>query len=301
MRFRGALRPILIAALVLTGAVGVVTPAAASPQVVVDRPRSDVVSIFGDAADPVSQGTTRVWRSGVDTVTMTPAGEGVRVVARSAAGDRFEFLASPRAGGLFSNGEFPDASATATADHGALRVISGGRSCAGGSTGHYKILDRSEDQTRLWLIFEQRCAGAAGSMFGEIRMNQENDPTLLMAPMRFEFPAKQVGTDGGAVPITVINSGSAPLTIRAVDIVGAPGYGPLRPVGDDSFGLGGTVSFHILSSTCQVLAPGASCVVLATYRPLLFTPTEAYVTFTDSTRAGKHTVSLAAPSALIAG
>lgn len=301
MRFCRALRPVLTASLVVTGAVAVITPAVASTQVVVDRPRSNVVSIFGDAADPVGQGTTRVWRTGVDKVVMTPAGEGVRVVAQSPGGDRFEFLASPRAGGLFSNGEFPDATATPTADHGSLRVISGGRSCPGGSTGHYKILDRSEDQKRLWLIFEQRCTGAAGSLFGEIRMDQENDPTLLMAPMRFEFPARQVGTDGGVVPITVINSGSAPLTIRAVDIVGAPGYGPLRPVGDDSFGLGGTVAFHIVSSTCHVLAPGASCVVLATYRPLLFTPTEAYVNFTDSTRAGKHTVSLAAPSALLVG
>ncbi len=33
-------------------------------------------------------------------------------------------------------------------------------------------------------MFEQRCAGATGSSFGEIRINEENDPALLIAPAR---------------------------------------------------------------------------------------------------------------------
>lgn len=301
MRLSRALRPVLAVTLTVTGAMALASPAVADTGAVVDRPRGNVVSIFGDAGDPVGQGKTKVWRSGADKVTMTPAGEGVRVRAQSPDGEVLEIVAQPWQHGLFSNGEFPNAGATPTATAGALTVVNGGRSCTGGGSGWFKILDRSEDQGRLWLLFEQRCAGAAGPLFGEIRINQENDPALLTAPMRFEFPAEQIGTAGATVPITVINTGSEPVTINSADIVGQPGYGPFRPVGDDNFGLGGTVTFGIVGNTCAVLQPGESCVVLTHYRPLLFAPTEAVVTLSDSTPAGKHSSSVSAPSAAIPG
>jgi hypothetical protein len=280
---------------------GVATPAAAAArQPVFSRAIGNVVSLFGEAGDPVTGGTAHVWRTGPDAVTMSRAGEGVRIRATSSGGERFDFLFQPRVGQQFTGSEYPDADAAPSAEHGALQVTGAGRSCAGGSSGDFQVLDVDPDLSRLWVLFEQRCAGAGGSSFGEIRINEAYDPALLIAPSRVEFPAKPFGLDGGTVPVTLINTGSAPITFRTAEIAGSPSHTTTSPVGDDTLGLAGTLTFGVSSSSCGTLQPGESCVVLVTYRPLFLSPVEAHLRLSDSTAAREHDMSLAAPGALAA-
>lgn len=266
---------------------GLATPAAAVSRTV------STVSIFGEAGDPLTGGEARVWRSGHDTVTMTTADDGVRILAKAPDGTAFDLLVQARTGERFIHGEFPDTAATPTADHAALDLTSAGRSCEGGQTGHFKLLDVSPDLQRVWILFEQRCAGATGSSFGEIRINQEADPALLITTARLEFPDQVYGTGGTTVPVTVVNTSSEPITIRAAEIIGRPTRTTANPVIDESLGLAQTLSFAVSGTTCRTLAPGESCVVMVTYRPVLLGPVEASLKVTDAA-AGKHEMYLAA-------
>lgn len=290
MRNTFVLRPLLALGLCLGAGIGGAAPAAAA-----EAGRSTdrvVLSIFGEAGDPVTEGLPRVWRTGRDAISVSRSGDEVRVSARTTGRELFEIVLAPKAGEQFTYGGFFDATATPTAGQPTLRVAGGDRSCSG-STGHFRVLDNSPNLDRLWILFEQRCDGAAGSSFGEIRVNADQDRALLVAPARVEFPDQELGTEGALVPMTLINIGSETITFGAPQLVGRPTTSPLTPVGDDSLGLTGTASFRIQSSTCTTLEPGASCEILVVFRPLLPGPVEASLVVPDSTRTGSHQMSLA--------
>lgn len=291
MRTALVLRPLLVLGLGLSVALGAGAPAAAESA---GRTSARaVLSIFGEAGEPVTAGTPRVWQSGRDAVSVRPFGEGVRVTARSADQAAFEIVLLPKAGEQFTYGGFFDAKPIPTPGHPTLRV-SGERSCEGGSSGQFRVLDNSPNLSRLWILFEQRCAGAAGSSFGEIRLNVDHDRALLVAPARIEFPQHEVGSTGATVPVTFFNIGAEPITFGAPQVLGRPTKTPSSPIGDDPFGATGTVSFQIQGSTCATLEPGASCEILVTYRPVVPGPVEAALIVPDSTAAGRHQASLAA-------
>lgn len=291
MRTALVLRPVLVLGLGLSAALGVGAPAAAEPAGRTSE--RAVLSIFGEAGDPVTAGTPQVWHSGRDAVSVRPSGEGVRVTARAAGRPAFEILLLPKPGEQFTYGGFFDAKPIPTAGHPTLKV-SGERSCEGGSSGQFRVLDNSPNLSRLWILFEQRCDGAAGSSFGEIRLGTDYDRSLLVAPARIEFPQQDVGTTGATVPVTFFNVGAEPITFGTPQVVGRPTKTPASPVGDDPFGATGTVSFQIQSSTCATLQPGASCQILVTYQPVIPGPVEASLTVPDSTADGRHQASLAA-------
>ncbi|HUR74352.1 MAG TPA: hypothetical protein VMZ00_08750 [Sporichthya sp.] len=273
--------------------IGLATPAAAH-----DQGRKgvtgSVVSIFGEAGDPVTGGESQVWRTGRDAVTMTtsPTRDAVRVLARAPGGEQYDFRFQTRAGEDFTFGE-SDTAATSTPEHGALSIVGGGRSCAGGQTGHFTVLDVTPSLSRVWLLFEQRCAGSAGSSFGEIRINEDSDPALLIAPTRVEFPNKPYGSDGGTVPITLVNTGSKAIALQRAQIVGRSTRTTATPLIDDNFAANGLLAFGVSGNTCGALAPGESCVVLVTYRTLILGPVEAYLDVIDA-GGGQHRMSLAA-------
>lgn len=290
MRTALVLRPVLALGLCLGAGIGGAAPAAAG-----EAARSTdrvVLSIFGEAGDPVTGGSPRVWRTGRDAVSVSRSGDQVRVSARASGQELFEIVLAAKAGEQFTYGGFFDATATPTAGRPTLKVSGGDRSCPG-STGHFRVLDNSPNLDRLWILFEQRCEGAAGSSFGEIRVTADQDRALLVAPSRVEFPEQELGTEGALVPMTLINIGSEAITFGTPQLVGRPTKSPLTPVGDDSAGLVGTASFRIRSSTCTTLAPGASCEILVAYRPVLPGPVEASLEVPDSTRTGSHRMSLA--------
>ncbi len=155
------------------------------------------------------------------------------------------------------------------------------------------MLDTTPDLRRVWILFEQRCTGAAGSSFGEIRINQDNDPALMIAPKRVEFPSKPLGMDGGTVPVTLINTGDEAIAFSSAEIVGRSTRTTATPLIDDNFAINGLLSFGISGNNCASVAPGESCVVLVTYRPVVLGPVEAYLNVVD-TRGGAHQMSLAA-------
>src|SRR5690242_2691429 len=80
---------------------GLATPAQAA-----DRPRPNVVTIFGEAGDPVTGGKSQVWHSGPDAVTMRLVGDGVEVKASTPGGDSFSFRAIPRKGESLTYGTY---------------------------------------------------------------------------------------------------------------------------------------------------------------------------------------------------
>jgi hypothetical protein len=225
-------------------------------------------------------------------MTSSPTRDGVRVLATAPGGERYDFRFQTRQGEDFTFGE-SDTAATSTPEHGALTITGGGRSCAGGQTGHFTILDTTPDLQRLWILFEQRCTGAAGSSFGEIRINQVSDSALLIAPSRVEFPNKPIGMDGVTVPITLVNTGSAPIAVQTAEVVGRSTRTTATPLIDDNLALAGLLTFGVSGSTCGALDPGASCVVLVTYRPLVLGPVEGLLRISDS-QGEQHTMSLAA-------
>lgn len=290
MRNHLVLRPLLALGLCLGAGIGGATPASAG-----EAARSAdrvVVSIFGEAGDPVTQGSPRVWRTGRDAISVSRGDDGVRVSARTAGQDLFEIVLGAKAGEQFTYGGFFDATPTPTPGSPTLKVTGGDRSCAG-STGHFRVLDNSPNLDRLWIVFEQRCDGAAGASFGEIRVNVDQDRALLVAPSRIEFPEQALGTEGVLVPVTLINIGSEAITFGTPQLIGRPTKAPTTPVGDDSVGLVGTASFRIQGSTCATLEPGASCEILVAFRPLVPGPVEASLVVPDSTRTGSHQMSLA--------
>lgn len=292
MRNAPVLRPLLVLGLGLSATLGLGAPATAAQDAGRYSERA-VVSIFGETGDPVTAGTPRAWHSGRDAVSVTRSGEGIRVTARSAGQDAFEILLLPKPGEQFTYGGFFDARPTPTAGHPTLKVAGGAHSCRSGSSGHFRVLDNSPSLSRLWILFEQRCAGAPGSSFGEIRLNVDQDRSLLVSPVRIEFPQHDVGTEGVTVPVTFFNIGSEAITFGTPQVVGRPTKTPTTPVGDDPFGAAGTVSFQIRGTTCTTLQPGASCEVLVAYRPVVPGPVEASLAVPDSTPAGGHQTSLA--------
>lgn len=290
MRTHLALRGLLALTLCLAAAgAGLTTSAAAAAAVPRD---AAVLAIFGEPGDPVTGGSPHVWRSGPDAVKVVRSGDGLRLTAQSPGAEQFVFELIPPAGEPMTVGTHHDPTATATPGRAVLNVSGGGRSCDGEQSGQFEVLDHSAEQNRLWVLFEQRCAGAGGSYFGEIRINAGTDRTPLITPSRLQFPARTLGSGGLSVPVTVVNTGSGPMTFGAPVVQGRPSKSAASRVGDDDIGIAGTVSFGIRESTCATVAVGASCTVWVTFSPLFPGPVEAYLLLPDTATGERYRASL---------
>ncbi|GAA0637132.1 hypothetical protein GCM10009547_46810 [Sporichthya brevicatena] len=289
MRTHLALRRGLALTLCLAAAgAGLATPAAAAA-----RTDTVVVSIFGEPGDPVTGGTSHVWRTGPDSVRAVRSGDGLRITAQNPGAERFVFDLIPPAGEPMTVGTHHDPTATPTAGRAVLNVTGGNRSCTGGQSGHFEVLDFSADANRFWALFEQRCAGAGGSYFGEIRINAETPRGPLIAPSRLQFPARAFGAGAISVPITVVNTGTEALAFGAPMIEGRPAKSAASRLGDDDIGIAGTLSFAVRESTCAAVPAGESCTVWVTYSPLFPGPVEAYLVLPDTRTGDRYRSSLA--------
>ncbi len=297
MRTSLGLRPVLVLGIALGMGTGLVPPAAAAGGAAARATDSVVISISGEAGDPVTGGTTRAWHSGTDRVSVSRAEDGLTLSATSPDGTRSELRLEAKRGDRFTNGIYVDATPVPTAGRPTLDVTVGDRSCTGERTSSFRVLDASPNLERVWVLFEQRCAGSDGSSFGEVRINPDEDAALVVAPARVEFPTQAVGTGSVTAAVTLINVGSQPITFGAAAVVGRPTKTVTSPVGDDKVGVAGTLSFAVSDNTCTTLQPGQRCVLLVTYRPLFPGPVEASLQLPDSTPAGRHLVSLAGVAA----
>ncbi|WP_019875483.1 hypothetical protein [Sporichthya polymorpha] len=293
MRTHLALRRGLALTLCLAAAgAGLATPAAAAARATAPAD-AVVLSIFGEPGDPITGGTPHVWRSGADSVRVTWSGDGLRITTQNPGGERFVFDLIPPAGEPMTVGTHHDPTARPTPGRAVLNVTGGDRSCTAGQSGRFEVLDFAAETDRFWALFEQRCAGAGGSYFGEIRINARPTRGPLIAPSRLQFPARAFGSGALSVPITVVNTATEPLAFGTPMIEGRPAKSTASRLGDDDIGIAGTVSFAVRESTCAAVPAGESCTVWVTYSPLFPGPVEAYLVLPDPNTGERYRSSLA--------
>lgn len=233
------------------------------------------VTMVSEQGDYIGQGSTRLYRPGSGTVTLSGSVEnGVNVQVAGSAGDFTMSFRAP-SGESLGIGQYDNADGSA--GHGSVFIYGDGRGCT--STGRFTVLDIHLDAdpalSRLWLLYEQHCDNAEAALFGEIRINEPGgDSDLLVAPGRIEWPDEYPGASGRVVPVRLVNTGTSPLTVSSAAITaGAP-------------------QFTITSNGCTTIAVGASCAVNVRFAPTTSGDHTGTLTITDSTVAGIHTVTL---------
>lgn len=256
-RLRDALAAVtsLVLALAVVGVTG--QPAPAAPGALFS------VTMVGDD-DALIRGDTRLWRTGSGVLDLTWQEDGsVELrVAGGESGEEFDFVFVPPEGEQLAVGSYTGVGAEPwQGEHRAGMSISGENGSCGG--GRFRVLDIDPAANRLWLVYET-CEVARAELFGEIRINlPPQTPEAVVAPTVVAWPGYYPGQAARPVPVRVVNTGGAPVTIGKVRVTGGAG----------AFGLKG--------SDCWTLEPDESCVV--------------YVGFTPG-RAGRHQGTLTIPS-----
>src|SRR5512139_183993 len=149
-----------------------------------------------------------------------------------------------------------------------------GRQCDK-STGRFTVLDVTPDLSRLWLTYEIHCNDEEPAVFGEIRYREPGgDSDLLVAPGRVVWPDEYPDVSARIVPVTLANTGQAPVTVSGTSITGD------------------VADFSVAGDTCGTMAVGEECVVYVGFKPTTSGTRTATLNITDDTAAGAHTVSL---------
>jgi uncharacterized repeat protein (TIGR01451 family) len=101
-------------------------------------------------------------------------------------------------------------------------------------------------------------------------------PIVTLAPASIDFGGRRVWTTSATAPVTMTNSGSAPLALASIAIEG--------PDSSD---------FAIAADGCpRALAPSASCNVHVTFTPTAAGPRSATLAFVDDADGSPHQVAL---------
>jgi hypothetical protein len=164
-------------------------------------------------------------------------------------------------------------------DAAALDVSGNGRGC-NDSLGRLVVLDiahRGSTVDRLHALFEQHCEGGEAAVFGEIRYRVPGgDPDLLTAPGTVTWPLTHSDTPARPVPVTVVNTGDAPVRFATPELSGE-----------------GASSFHVLHDGCSsTLAVGQSCEVHVRFVPVSAGSHSAVLTVADTTGAHRRSTAL---------
>lgn len=241
------------------------------------------VSIFGELGEEITLGAPHAWWDGAASITaqaLSPGG--VKVVAgpgptASAQGTyTFEFAAAPNQ--TLTTGTYSDAQEipSQAVGHPGMDVSGDSRGC-GTAAGHFSVLDMAPDYSRLWIVFEHQCIAGGPASFGEIRYNEPAlNPEVLVTPTRIDWPTDVVDVLGPTVPVTLINTGKAPLTVSAASVTGAASvdYAPT------------------VSSTCTALAVNGSCAISMGHKPTQAGPRPASLAVSDTSAVASETVAL---------
>ncbi len=242
------------------------------------------VTAFSDQWDEVGRGHDWLMR-GTEHVTVrrSAGGNELQITARTGGQDDGEMyldfgLAS---GETLTAGVYP-----VTADHStdarmniseSLLDKSTIEQCSSPITGSFEVKDILADYSRFTITYEQHCLGQAEAIFGEIRYQEpDDDPELLVAPTHVEWPVAYRDVPAHVVPVTLINTGTAPVQVSEAAITD------------------GTSEFSIKDSSCGTLLAGDSCVVDVSYVARLGAAHRGQLSIQDSTSAGSHVVPLAA-------
>jgi hypothetical protein len=105
--------------------------------------------------------------------------------------------------------------------------------------------------TRLDLLFEQHCEGAAAAVWGEVRVNEPLTSRLMVSSQSITWPAVAVAGNGPAVPVYVRNLTRTDAVVGSAAVVGDSPEFPIR-----SDGCSG-----------QILPPGGACAIYVAFAP----------------------------------
>ncbi len=256
---------------------GVAPPAqAATTQV-----PTSFVTMFSEQGDPVAGGASKLWRPGAGTITLSrdPSAGSVRVDVSGGASDptyTLEFTAAE--GRALYEGVYTNAQSAAVRqpDFPGLDVSVDGRPGCQASRGRFEVMLMTADLSSVWIVYQRECETLGTSVFGEIRYGVPGDPDVLVAPDHLRWPAEELGTSGRPVPVTVVNTGSEPLTVERAAVTS------------------GASSFDVVRNTCRdvVVAPGGECTVYVGFTPLNAYTNYGYLTIRDSSAWGSHRVAL---------
>jgi hypothetical protein len=179
------------------------------------------------------------------------------VSAMTSAGDSVGLHFAAPAGKALTKGVHVDAErAGSSADQQSTMVIDGtGGSFCDAVDGGFEIRDFAFEPdgtlTRLWLIFETRCAETPRSMFGEIRYGMPPAASALLAmPSAVRWPAADLGRSGRSVPVTV-------RSLSSVRIAGASLVGEYP------------ADFRVNGDQCsgKTLSAGQTCAIAVDFHP----------------------------------
>jgi len=231
------------------------------------------VTMVGESGEYISGGQADLWRPGAGEVSLSGSvDDQVQVnVAGGPSGDDFTFTFGAAGQDSLVPGDYERADGAT--GHPVLGISGSGRGCT--STGRFTVLDIDPALTRFWLVYEMRCGNGSPAAFGEVRVNEPGgDSDLLVAPDRVAWPAGYPHVAGRNVPVRLVNTGAAPLTVAGAAITD------------------GAADFSVKSSTCGTLAVGASCQVNVGFTPSTSGARSGTLTIQDSSAAGSHTVAL---------
>lgn len=236
------------------------------------------VTMVSENGEYVGGGASRMWGSGTGRIAVEGAVDsGVSVSAfGGSSGDHFSFTFAAPKGSSLEAGTYDDAQETPyrLEGHPGIDVRGEGRECDK-TTGRFTVLDVTPDLSRLWLTYEIHCNDREPALFGEIRYREPGgDSDLLVAPGRVVWPDEYPDVSARIVPVTLANTGQAPVTVSGTSITGD------------------AADFSVAGDTCDTMAVGEECVVYVGFKPTTSGTRSATLNITDDTAAGGHTVSL---------
>jgi hypothetical protein len=239
---------------------------------------ASVVTMAGDAADPVSAGGADLWRGGTDRLTVSGSTSAVTVEVAHVASlspDLTLTFGTPYGQTLTAGTTYPLARepGPSPGQSPAISATTPDITCTS-ERGQFTVVDVADDLSRLWVLYEAHCNGGGAAAFGEIRYNEPTDADVLIAPSRIAWPLGKTGTPERSVPVSVFNTGTTPLTLSGTDLAG-------YSTGDFATNRG-----------CAQIAAGDSCVLTAGFTPGAAGPRSALLKLTDASAEGFHTVTL---------
>jgi hypothetical protein len=270
----------------MAGVLSALTPGIARAE---DAAFGSYATVVGEP-DSTMGTVSRVWYPGAGTVTVRGGVDGNSVTVDLAGGtvkgtqggnESLRFTAP--AGQKLALGTYT-ARQRYEVDYRGAALSVDGSGCPGNAyDGQFTVRDLASDLSRLWIVWELRCADRVPAMTGEIRHNQPIDPEITVAAAQVPWPKRFVGVPGPTRVVTVANPGPAGLTINAVEI--SDGAADFSLVPDSA------------SCVNRVLAPAATCRVVIAFTPTAAGPRTGALSVSDTAASRTQTVELTGSAA----
>lgn len=212
---------------------------------------SGFVTMVSDTGDYIGGGLSNAYIAPGDAVT---AAGSTTSLSLTAGGFTFSF--APPSGSDLAVGEYVGAQRTPfrQAGHPGIDITGNGRGC-NTQSGRFTIYDLAflgdGSLDRLDLTYEQHCDGAQAGLTGQVRINEPLPTGYVVAPTRVAYEDVYPQVSSRPVPVTVLNSTGAALTVGTPAVTGTD-----------------AAAFSVVSNECtSALASGARCRVQLRFTP----------------------------------